>query len=564
MGDREEQHSGRRSRRRAARLLALIGGVLHAWVPQLLVLPQDPQGPTIGVPATTVGLFIIGSIAVAGAVLSGRLPSIGRALVGTAAILSVFLIVWEFRPTTWLISAPLVVAALLPIIPVQGVAAPTTESRREALGAIAVSGYLIWRMLRAYNDRFLPTHDESVATKPDWEAEWLWVGGVTSTTARVSAGGLAAGRYALTYWSNDGVPEMVVADANTNGVARFDIDGLTPGSDYSYSVGRAIDETGLDEAATADANFRTPSSGAQNVTIAFGSCASTGSNGAVFDAIRATDPDLFVQLGDLHYGNLTSRHPADHIEMLGRSISTPAQSALYSSVPSAWIWDDHDYGPNDSDSTSPARAGALGAYRQAVPHWSVASGDGAPINQAFTIGRVRVITSDTRSQRTAGTMLGPEQEAWLIRELVESAATQAVVVWAMPTPWNFPEVARSDVWGGFPEERRRIANAIAAAQIDNLVMISGDWHLSAIDDGTNTSYADDGYPGFPLIHGAPLDRPGSRTNQPHSHGVFSNAGQFGTVEVFDDGGDVIDVRLTVRLWNGDRLGELSLSMSAAA
>jgi len=56
------------------------------------------------------------------------------------------------------------------------------------------------------------------------------------------------------------------------------------------------------------------------VTIAFGSCASTGSNGAVFDAIRATDPDLFVQLGDLHYGNLTSDRPGDHIHMLGRSI----------------------------------------------------------------------------------------------------------------------------------------------------------------------------------------------------------------------------------------------------
>ena len=86
-------------------------------------------------------------------------------------------------------------------------------------------------------------------------------------------------------------------------------------------------------------------------------------------------------------------------------------------------------------------------------------------------------------------------------------------------------------------------------------MISGDWHLSAIDDGTNTAYADDGTPGFPLIHGAPFDRAGARTNDTYSHGVFSNAGQFGTVRVAG-GGDTTVVTLTTHLWTGETLGEL--------
>ena len=155
-------------------------------------------------------------------------------------------------------------------------------------------------------------------------------------------------------------------------------------------------------------------------------------------------------------------------------------------------------------------------------------------------------------------MLGEEQEAWLIHEITASSQTHGLVVWANPTPWNVPDRPGTDQWGGFPEERRRIANAIA--DVDNLVMVSGDWHLAAIDDGTNTGFADDGEPGFPLIHGAPLDRPGARTGEPYSHGMFSNPGQFGTVRVLDDDGDIINVALTCHLWTGEQLGRYEFAL----
>ena len=93
-------------------------------------------------------------------------------------------------------------------------------------------------------------------------------------------------------------------------------------------------------------------------------------------------------------------------------------------------------------------------------------------------------------------------------------------------------------------------------------MISGDWHTAAIDDGTNTAYADDGSAGFPLIHAAPLDRPGRQLDegQNYTHGVWTNAGQFGTIGVVDDGGSSVDVTLTTHLWNGDELGSYSFSL----
>ncbi len=544
-------------RRQRGSLAAFVGGLLHLVIPSLVVLPQDASGPTIGVPATTYGVWVIGVVAIAGALLGPISQFAGRVLVLVAAILSAFLIFWEFEFFVLALTAPLL-ASVWWLFLTDSEESEHSNGRRAliagALGA-AVSGYLISRMLHAYNRRQEPSHPESVAVKPPWDSEWLWVGGVTATAAKVRSGGAAPGATALTYWAEGATTRSSTAGTKTeNGVAQFELEGLEPATRYRYAV--HADGTEPDDA---DSQFRTAAEAAQNLTIAFASCARTGSNGAVFDAIRATDPDLFVQLGDLHYGNLTSNRSADHIEMLGRSLSTPAQSALYSSVPSMWIWDDHDYGPNDSDSTSPARGAVLAAYRQAVPHWSVDPDPDTPINQAFTLGRVRIVSCDTRSMRTAGSMLGTDQEQWLIDELVESSNNHALVVWANPTPWNFPEVEGSDVWGGFPEERRRIANALAEEGVSNLVMISGDWHLSAIDDGTNTGYADDGSPGFPLIHGAPLDRPGVGTGEDYSHGIYTNAGQFGTIEVTDDGGSSIDVLLAVHLWNGERLGELSLN-----
>ena len=540
-----------------AGLLAFGAGLAHVAAPRLVWLPQDPAGPGVGLQAALVTFTVVGAVAMVGALLLLRLPTTGTTTIAATAAVSSFGTVWEFRPVVFLLSLPLLVAASLLLIG-DGDPDRPVAGRRAALGAVAMGGYVIWRMLNAYKVRSERNTPDSIAVKPAWVAEWLWVGGVTATAARVTAAGLTQTRQRCTYWTDGGDRRWVEAVPDSAGIARFELTELEPGHEHFYRVDLA---DGAASTAGADAAFRTAVGGAQDVIIAFGSCARTGSNGAVFDAIRSLGPELFVHLGDLHYGNLSSPQPDDHLFLLTRALSTPAQSALFSSVPSAWIWDDHDYGPNDSDSSSRSRTAALRNYRRTVPHWDVQPEPEAPINQAFSIGRVRVVIIDTRSRRTPSTMLGPEQEAWLIRELTESARTHAVVVWASPAPWNVRDRPGSDQWGGYADERRRIANALAQADVDNLVMISGDWHLSAIDDGTNTGYADDGSPGFPLIHGAPLDRPGARTNDPYSHGVFSNSGQFGSVRITDDGGDTVEVSLTSHLWTGEELGEYRFTVA---
>ncbi len=40
------------------------------------------------------------------------------------------------------------------------------------------------------------------------------------------------------------------------------------------------------------------------------------------------------------------------------------------------------------------------AYREVVPHYPLVHAGDGPINQAFTIGRVRFVLTDNRSERS--------------------------------------------------------------------------------------------------------------------------------------------------------------------
>ena len=84
----------------------------------------------------------------------------------------------------------------------------------------------------------------------------------------------------------------------------------------------------------------------------------------------------------------------------------------------------------------------------------------------------------------------------------------------------------------------------------------------SIDDGTNSGYSTEGSAGFPVLHAAPLDRPGSVKGGPYSHGTFSEAGQYGKVEVTDDGGQIVQVRLSGHRWDGTELVALDLEFAA--
>lgn len=399
---------------------------------------------------------------------------------------------------------------------------------------------------------FGPTHRESreIALPVD-QVEWMWMGALTSDSVEIVAevDDDAERVVAVVTDEVDDVTHRslaVIPDGDE--IVRLRVEGLRP--DRPHRVEIEVD--GVLEQQRGSGSFATAPDGPASFRFVAGACARTGSNGAVFDAMLEEDPLFYLMLGDIHYRNLDDDDEDLYRSAYRQVLQQPAQAELYRNVPISYVWDDHDYGPNDSDAGAGGRRAARSVFREMVPHHPLELDGDAAIHRAYTIGRVRFVLTDTRSERTDESMLGVDQLEWLIDELTHASATHGLVVWANSVPWVGE--TSSDAWARWPEERRRIADALAVAGVDNLVMISGDAHMVAIDDGTNTDYSTDQVGGFPLLHAAALDRPGSEKGGPYSEGAFPGSGQYGLVDIRDDG-ERIEVTLTGRTWEGEDLVE---------
>jgi hypothetical protein len=83
--------------------------------------------------------------------------------------------------------------------------------------------------------------------------------------------------------------------------------------------------------------------------------------------------------------------------------------------------------------------------------------------------------------------------------------------------------------------------------------------MVAIDDGTNSDFSSEGGAGFPVLQAAALDRPGTEKGGPYSHGAHPGGGQFGLIDVVDDGRS-IEVTLSGRTWEGEELASLRFTV----
>ena len=159
-------------------------------------------------------------------------------------------------------------------------------------------------------------------------------------------------------------------------------------------------------------------------------------------------------------------------------------------------------------------------------------------------------------------MLGPRQKRWLKRELLRAKEENQLAVWVSSVPWI--TAGGADSWAGFPRERRELADFVARARIDNLVMLAGDAHMVAIDDGRNNHFGTRGGGGFPVMHAAALDRRGDVKGGPYSEGAFPGSGQFGTLTIRDGGGATMSVTLSGWNYRGERIVEHSFTRAVSA
>ena len=128
---------------------------------------------------------------------------------------------------------------------------------------------------------------------------------------------------------------------------------LLPSSEYTGEVvlngGKVV---------AGEVSFRTPAEEgtAYSFQLAFGSCSDNDSSSLIYQHIANHRPLFLLHMGDMHYGNIGyADSEAAYASMFGRALRKPPQQAMYSTTPVAYMWDDHDYGPNNSDRSCPCR-----------------------------------------------------------------------------------------------------------------------------------------------------------------------------------------------------------------
>jgi alkaline phosphatase D len=239
-------------------------------------------------------------------------------------------------------------------------------------------------------------------------------------------------------------------------------------------------------------------------------------------ALSGEEPDLVLILGDWPHGDPKQLSEMRRMYRSFRNQTTTMGSEFVQhilwKVPVARVWDDHDYGTNNSDKTFPGRQEAIQAHDEYWPSYGRPNPQDG-IWHKFRYGDlVEVFVLDLRSQRDPDSYLDPRfipdnragsnrdelrydpgrsmldgdasdgyptgQKQWLKEGLLTSTARWKII--ASTVPWN-PTVPKDDGWWDFMAERQELMQFIETNEINNVLVVSGDIHSGgAIDDGSHS------------------------------------------------------------------------------
>ena len=160
---------------------------------------------------------------------------------------------------------------------------------------------------------------------------------------------------------------------------------------------------------------------------------------------------------------------------------------MSSSIPIMGIWDDHDYGKDNSDATYSYKEEAQKVFKENYPSYPYEVEDGG-IYYSFSIADVDFFVLDTRWYRSpmenaegeSKTMLGDEQLTWLLNGLKQSSAPFKIIFSSVPMNDYGGDTSSGregyDSWMGYKYERSKIISFISDNNIRGVLVFSGDQH----------------------------------------------------------------------------------------
>lgn len=238
-------------------------------------------------------------------------------------------------------------------------------------------------------------------------------------------------------------------------------------------------------------------------SIATGSCAYVneerydrpgkpyGADYQIFTNIAAQKPDAMIWLGD----NVYYREPdwATRTGMLHRYThdrSIPELQPLLASTSHYAIWDDHDYGPDNSDGTWPLKETSLEVFKSFWANPTFGVGGQPSCATSFQYGDVDVFMLDGRYFRTPDecntcerTCLGKAQLEWFLAALAASHAPFKLVAVGgqmLTTSEHHETFAHY-----YAAERDTILARIEREKIKGVVFLTGDRHFTELSGYQN-------------------------------------------------------------------------------
>ncbi len=266
-------------------------------------------------------------------------------------------------------------------------------------------------------------------------------------------------------------------DKHSDFTGHVALSGVPAGATIYYAV--YVDDKAVSEVS----RFTSPRSAEQSFTIAFsGDTEEKYKPFRIFDTMVAAKPDYFVHLGDTVYADVPKRDFSPTVPHYRRKHAAiradrPLQRFL-AQCTTYTIWDDHEI-QNDAHGGLPFLAEAEQVFRE---YWPCDTEQAVGLYRAFSLSAaVDLIILDTRRFRSVQampdgpekTILGTAQKQWFLQTLKRSKALFKIVATSVPFHGG-----SQDAWGNYKTERDEVVNFIRHEGIDNVVMISADYHFA--------------------------------------------------------------------------------------
>lgn len=355
----------------------------------------------------------------------------------------------------------------------------------------------------------LSEQEGCVAPEPPGLTHGPVVGAVTATHARVFVRTSAPAQVRIRYGATSDLPNGAESAAqftraDSDFTTQVELQGLNASTSYYLQVL----VNGVAQLCPPYPHFKTFPVAGSNVPFRFVlltdfKTARKNSKRYVetFKSAAAEQPDFVIIGGDFDHSNaMTLAAKRDMFKALYTSAHNYQDfiNLILRQFPVAHMWDDHDFGGNNSDKTNPSKKIAREVLAEYFPVYDLPAVGDADYQQ-FSYGPADFFLLDERSQRDPeeapdgpyksmldGDRLGAVgQLQWLKNGLLNSKAKWKFLI--TPVVFN-PSLDKPDSWNGYQYERQQLVSFIKQNHITGVILISGDLHAGALDDGTNADF----------------------------------------------------------------------------